>query len=225
MCLLTTNVRPPNREQVVLKLPRQNPFFSHPLTIILVSVLALVFVGFALVRSPTFIIPPAAPVAPVTVYVVDYGYHSSLILPNGEGRLVEYAYGDWRYFALNQQNLGSGMMALLFPTQGTLGRRRFNQIAKLQGQLGPNGQGTLLSFEVAGAKADWLLEWLNHRFRQNRERLIVNPRNHLSFVPDDQVYTLFHNSNHEVAMWLESLGCQVEGFVMWPNFRVKPSDK
>lgn len=230
-----------------MKLFGHNRIFSPRLTIYVFLLLFLV-VGFTL-SSPTFIISPTAPVAPVTVYVIDYGYHSRLVLPDGEGKLVQYAYGDWRYFALNRQNLGNGIAALLYPTQGTIGRREFNNLAEFQRQLKrdqPEGQGerlerhlettgdaspsraslrnTLLGFEVSAAKADQLLKLLDRRFRQNLPMRVKNSRNHLTFVPDDRDYILFHNSNHELVTWLKALDCRVEGFVALPNFQVKHSD-
>ena len=51
---------------------------------------------------------------PVTVYVADYGVHSSLLLPTGDGRFVEYAFGDWGYAAQNhclpQDAVGAGVV-------------------------------------------------------------------------------------------------------------------
>ena len=185
--------------------------------------LFLVIVGFILLSSPTFIIPPTTPTAPVTVYVIDYGYHSRLVLPDGEGKFVQYAYGDWRYFALNRQNLVNGIAALLYPTQGTIGRRQFDNLAEFQEQLKSN-RDTLLGFEVAEAKADQLLKLLDRRFRQNLPMQVKNPRNHLTFVPDDRDYIMFHNSNHELVKWLQNLDCRVKGFVALPNFQVKHSD-
>ena len=70
-----------------------------------------------------------------------------------------------------------------------------------------------------------LLKSLNKRFNQNIDTRIVNPRNNLAFVQDDQDYTVFHNSNHELVNWLEELNCQVEGFVTLPNFKVKQLEK
>lgn len=199
-----------------------NRIFSPRLIIYVFLLLFLVVVGFILLR-PTFIIPPTAPAAPVTVYVIDYGYHSRLVLPDGEGKLMQYAYGDWRYYALDRQNLGNGIAALLYPTPGTLGRRQFNNLVELQRQL-KSDRNTLLGFEVAEAKAARLLKLLDRRFRQNSPMRVKNLRNHLTFVPDDQDYILFHNSNHELVTWLKNLDCRVKGFVALPNFQVKYSD-
>lgn len=219
-----------------MNLFRHNRIFLPRLTIYFL-LLFLVVVGFILLSSPTFIIPPTAPVAPVTVYVIDYGYHSRLVLPDGEG-MMQYAYGDWRYYALDRQNLGNGIAALLYPTQGTIGRRQFNNLAEFQRQLkrdkpalkdtSDNGMAslrhTLLGFEVAEAKAARLLKLLDRRFRQNLPMRVKNLRNHLTFVPDDRDYIMFDNSNHELVRWLKNLDCRVEGFVALPNFQVKHSD-
>ncbi len=143
-----------------------NRIFSPRLIIYVFLLLFLVVVGLILFSSPTFIIPPTAPAAPVTIYVIDYGYHSRLVLPDGKGKLMQYAYGDWRYFALDRQNLGNGIAALLYPTQGTIGRRQFNNLAEFQRQL-QGERNTLLCFEVAAAKATRLVKLLDRRFRQN----------------------------------------------------------
>ncbi len=200
-----------------------NRIFSPRLIIYVFLLLFLVVVGLILFSSPTFIIPPTAPAAPVTIYVIDYGYHSRLVLPDGKGKLMQYAYGDWRYFALDRQNLGNGIAALLYPTQGTIGRRQFNNLAEFQRQL-QGERNTLLCFEVAAAKAARLLKLLDRRFRQNLPMWVKNPRNHLTFVPDDRDYIMFHNSNHELVTWLKNLDCRVKGFVALPNFQVKHSD-
>ena len=200
-----------------------NRIFSARLIRYVLLLLFLVVVSSILLSSPTFIIPPTAPTAPVTVYVIDYGYHSRLVLPDGKEKLMQYAYGDWRYYALDRQNLGNGIAALLYPTQGTIGRRQFDNLAEFQEQL-ERDRNTLLGFEVAEAKAARLLRLLDRRFRQNLVMRVKNPRNHLTFVPDDRDYIMFHNSNHELVMWLKNLDCRVRGFVALPNFQVKHSD-
>ncbi|MCA1995481.1 MAG: hypothetical protein LDL41_26055, partial [Coleofasciculus sp. S288] len=198
---------------------------SRCTAILVLAVSALVFVGLTVVRSPTFIIPPADPASPVTVYVVDYGYHSRLILPEIDGGLVQYTYGDWHYFALNQQDFSSAVAALLIPTRGALGRQNVSDAAELQQLIDKRRYDSLLSFEVAGAKAARLLKLLNDRFNRNIDTRVENSITGLSLVQDDQDYTLFHNSNHELVQWLEDLDCQVRGFVMLPNFQVKSPER
>jgi uncharacterized FAD-dependent dehydrogenase len=146
------------------------------------------------------------------------------VLPTGNGELIQYAYGDWNYFALNQQDLRNGAAALLVPTQGTLGRRKFSNIVELQ-QIIQQQDYTLLSLEVAQAKVTQLLKLLDERFSRNIETSIENSQTGLTLVQDDQDYTLLHNSNHELVEWLQDLDCQIHGFIMWANFRVqRPSN-
>jgi hypothetical protein len=174
------------------------------------------------ILSSATIVPPANPVEPITIYVIDHGWHSRLVLPTDKGELIQYAYGDWKYFALNQQDLKSGAAALFLPTQGTLGRRKFSNIVELQ-QIIQQQDYTLLSLEVALAKVTQLLKLLDERFNRNISTSIENPQTGLTLVKDDQEYTLLQNSNHEIVEWLQDLDCKVYGFVMWANFQVKHS--
>lgn len=158
----------------------------------------------------------------MVVYVLDRGYHSRLILPQESGSWVQYAYGDWHYFALHQQGWPRGLAALLLPTQGTLGRRVFRDFATLTRQL--KSHDTLLPIVVARNDVVRLRQSLAHRFRKNFHTRVVNPRNGITFVQDDQDYTLLHNSNHELVGWLRQLNCQVQGFILLPDFQLSPLD-
>jgi hypothetical protein len=190
----------------------------------LAKLASVVIVSILLVwmLSPAIIIPPDDSVGAVTIYVTDYGWHSRLVLPTGNGELIQYAYGDWNYFALNQQDLRNGAAALLLPTQGTLGRQKFSNIIEFE-QIIQQKNYTLLSLEVAQPKVIQLLTLLDDRFNRNIATSIENRQTGLTLVKDDQEYTLFHNSNHEIVEWLKSLDCQIHGFVMWANFQVKHS--
>ncbi|WP_316436258.1 hypothetical protein [Leptolyngbya sp. NK1-12] len=163
------------------------------------------------------ILPPIQPDNPVMVYVAEHGMHARLVLPMDQRRLIQYAYGDWKYYALNQQDWENTIAASLIPTQGALGRREFNHLAELQ-QVSQQERATLLGFAVAGADAIQLLQALNQRFDHQIHTRVQNLRTGLTLVQDEQDYTLFHNSNHELVMWLKALGCRVRGFVLWANF-------
>lgn len=188
------------------------------LTILVMAGLVSVFLIWVL--SPTVIIPPTKPVTPVVVYVVKLGFHSRLVLPNRRGGLIQYAYGDWNYFGLNQQDWHDGLAALLIPTPGTLGRRQFNNFGQLQ-QLVEQPDDAILSFAVAEVKIGQLLQILNDRYQRHIETQVINPQSQLALVQDDRNYTLLHNSNHELVMWLKVLDCQVQGFTTLAKFQVK----
>jgi len=52
----------------------------------------------------TTVRPPSQPLQPVTIYLTDEFIHSSVVMPMGDGRYVEYAFGDWTYAALNRHD-------------------------------------------------------------------------------------------------------------------------
>ncbi|MEA5576086.1 DUF2459 domain-containing protein [Anabaena sp. UHCC 0451] len=177
-------------------------------------------IGLIWIFTPPLIIPPKKPAGAVFVYVLNLGLHSELVLPHSQGGLILYAYGDWNYFALNQQKLSDGLAALLIPTQGTIGKRKFRNIDHLQ-QIAVEKNANLLSLRVAESQAIELAKSLEERFMRNISTRIENTQTGLTLVQDDQDYTILSNSNHELVAWLEELGCQVKGFVMLSNFRVK----
>src|SRR5258705_11454333 len=71
----------------------------------------------------TRIVPPTNPANPVTVYITDYGRHSSILLPMGDGHLMEYSYGDWEFYALNKYKWYIGATKLILSDASGLGRR------------------------------------------------------------------------------------------------------
>ncbi|WP_414573744.1 DUF2459 domain-containing protein [Nostoc sp. CCY 9925] len=169
--------------------------------------------------TPRVIIPPTDTEQAIAVYVLDFYWHSELVLPNSKGGLIVYAYGDWNYFALNKQDFHNGLAALFIPTKGALGRRKFSNIDQLR-EMVAKKNAKLLSFEVAQTKAMQLVKSLDKRFMKNIDTLIENDLIGLTFVQEEQKYTILHNSNHELVAWLKDLECQVNGLVMWANFRV-----
>lgn len=65
--------------------------------------------------------PPAAPGESVAVHVLDYGHHTSLVLPGKDGKLREWFWGDWNYYALKERSIGSALRALVASDSSTLG--------------------------------------------------------------------------------------------------------
>lgn len=165
----------------------------------------------SLAGCATTIRPPSAPRNPVVVVLVDYGKHSSLILPAGAG-WVEYAYGEWDYFALNEDDLCTGLGALCCFNQGALGRRALTT-ARVAAE-------ELFELQVARADADALRNRLEERFRKRPETQVLNPLNGLTFVHDDEDYICWNNCNHVLLRWLEELGCEVGGCGCFADFRI-----
>lgn len=184
--------------------------------------LGLIVAAAVVIYSPTIIISLRQLEESLVVYVVDHGFHSRLVLPDGQGRFVQYTYGDWQYFALQHQTAISAVEALFWPTPGTLGRHYFDSFLALDRAVSQPDNRRLLAVTVDKARADGLRSHLDTWFETHLDTEVVHPSSELYFVRVDQHYTIIHNSNHELVDWLRALGCQVKGFVAWPNFQVKP---
>lgn len=161
----------------------------------------------------TTVRPPADPTDPVVVVLVDYGHHSTLILPEPGGSWVEYAYGEWDYFALNKTDLCTGMITLCCPNQGALGRRTLATSDVLAEER--------LPLKVSRDRSEALRRRLEERFQGRIDTKVYNPAHQLTFVKDDDTYICWHNCNHAVAAWLEELGCEVSGWACFSDFRVE----
>lgn len=182
----------------------------------------------------TVIHPPASPADPVEVYLLDHGRTPSLVLPvlaaTGDSATVadgmlRYAYGDWRWYALERKTSGHGVAALLWPTLGALGR---------QALAGPPGEAavragveveieTLHPLTVEAAEVAALAARLDALFRGALETRVEAPGSGLSFVHHPEPYTFLHSSNRVVAEWLRELGCRVRGTALLSRWRLGPA--
>ncbi|TVQ08421.1 MAG: DUF2459 domain-containing protein [Leptolyngbya sp. DLM2.Bin27] len=187
------------------------------LTLGLVMALALTWL-----TVPATIMPPVAPSNPVTVHVIESGLHARLVLPLGN-RWVQYGFGDWDYYALNRQSLYHAARALLWPTPGAIGWGEIESLRQLRAVIEPQGV-RFLSFDISVAKANQLIASLQARIdQQPAEEHVHNPNTNLTLAQDDQTYSLLHNSNHELANWLEALDCRVDHLWLWREFRLASS--
>ncbi|MGY6550840.1 MAG: hypothetical protein ACXIT4_02975 [Erythrobacter sp.] len=162
--------------------------------------------------------PPDDVADPVTVFVVDYGRHASLVLPH-EDSLVEWSWGDWNWFALDRTGVFDGVRAVFGSSRSTLGRRdlaRAQGTQELAARLGATGA---LSLDVERARADALLEELENRWLLGRNEAVKHPSGRV-FVPEEARYSLFNNSVHEVVRWLEALDADVTGSGVTANFKL-----
>lgn len=68
--------------------------------------------------------PPDPQTSMAPVVLSQYGWHTRLALPGPDGSsFIEYGFGDWRYYALEERSLASGLRALFFSDTATLSRR------------------------------------------------------------------------------------------------------
>lgn len=140
---------------------------------------------------------------PVTIHIIDYGRHAALLMPDGSGNLVKYAYGDWRWYALSDEGLWQGAAALFWPTQGALGRRGMASLSEAREDL--------ITVRVESEKAKHLRQRLEAAYRSELSSQVFNPRYDMDFVYHSEAYSLANNSNSVVTRWLEDLGCEVRG--------------
>jgi len=170
----------------------------------------------------TTIIPPSNPPNPTTVIVTDYGRHSSLLIPDSRGGLIEYAFGDWDWFALGHTNAIVAIHALIHSPQSTLGRRWVFTSADSPNAPELIGTRQIERVTVAGIRVAALRAQLDGEYIRHIDSAIFQPDGRLYFVRCDEPYDLFHNCNHETAKWLEELGARIEGTAILSHFRVRP---
>lgn len=174
----------------------------------------------------TAVYPQPAPPHPQAVYVADYGIHSSLLLPTGEGRYVEYAFGDWGFAALNHCLPQDALGALLVSFQAALGRR---YVDLQPGQTEPHpvhpAPHRVQVVYVPQERVERVVRELADRYRRGGPP-VHNPENDTDYVKDDsEHYWVGNNCNHLTARCLEEMGCDVRGFVVLSKFKVVPVQK
>jgi hypothetical protein len=180
--------------------------------------------------TPVYIVQPQPAellAEPATVAVLDHGRHSSLIVGLPNGRMVRYAYGDWRWYAQGDTGLGQGLAALFADTPAGLGRR------VLPGPLTPEtlrrqvrvGFADAMVLEVEGEAARRLVARLDAIAEAGRDCMVANAAADLDFFPHPVPYTMAHSSNRVVAQWLREIGVEVEGDGLLAHWRLRRQEE
>ena len=139
------------------------------------------------------IIPPASPSNPRTVYIADYGRHSSVLLPKPDGKFTECAWGDWQWFALGDTSPLSGVRALLFSDCSTLGQREVAPQPTDEKMKRTLEADRVLRIECSGDRIEALRDQLNDRFSKHSTTLVHSSYSSLAQVKDDEHYWGLHN--------------------------------
>lgn len=164
--------------------------------------------------------PPANPRDPTPISIADYGRHTSLILPDRRGELVEYAFGEWGWFAKENNWLIRIPGILLLPSPGTLGRREIPNAGSGLTLETLTGAPRVMTIQVAAADAAALSDRLESRFDAARTSLIHNTDYDMDFVRAPDRYWLFNSCNTTTADWLREAGCKVRGPALLSHFRL-----
>jgi len=180
----------------------------------------LLLAGVGLAGCQHVITPPAAVSDPVRVFVIDYGRHASLALPEDDSSLLEWSWGDWNWYALERTGAVEGLQALFASPRSTLSRRELlpaNDERELAARVGAE---EVLALKVERERVRALQRRLEARWRRRRGEAVTHPSGRV-FVPDDVRYSLSNNSVRELARWLEALGAEVTGLAVTANFKLR----
>jgi hypothetical protein len=162
--------------------------------------------------------PTEAPEDPRSVYLLDLGRHTRMAVELPNGHLVEYAYGEWRWYAKMQDQWWRAPAVVLWPTEGTLGRWEWRAPGAETRLLNAYDGLMVLELSAEASLVDALVTELDRDFDRRSGELLHNAAYRLDFVPHDRAYWLFNNSNHAVKRWLQRLGFEVRGsgiFAEW----------
>jgi hypothetical protein len=173
----------------------------------------------------TVVVTPRDPVDPVSVFVVDEGYHAALLLPREGGGCVAYTFGDWDYFALEKDDLWHGFLALAIPTGGALGRTFFHGVESLSDMESRFPGFEVFELAVERRRVEDLAQRLDERFASRIETSVRSDAYGLDFVEDETSYIWYRNCNTVLVGWLEELGCDGRGTGLWADFSVRTADR
>jgi hypothetical protein len=170
------------------------------------------------------IIPPPPPADPVAIAVTDYGRHSSIVLPDGDGTgSVEYTFGDWDWFAAGHNGPSDAVQAMLWSKGSTLGRRHVDLPPDARWLGAALLADRVFVIEVPRDRAAALRDELGAKFARRANQALYNQVMELHFIPDDEPYGLMHNCNHVTARWLREMGCATHGNAVTSKFKLAPA--
>ena len=188
------------------------------------NALILVLLTLSLGGCGAAVYPSPNPVHPTAVYVADYGIHSSLLMPSGDGRFVEYAFGDWNFAALNHCWPQDALGALLISFQSTLGRR---MIALAPGETEPHpvhpAPHRVQVLYASQKDVMRVVAEMDARYHRDARVVMHNPDNDMDYVKDSEHYCVANNCNHLTARCLREMGCRVRGLIVLSGFSVEPA--
>lgn len=164
--------------------------------------------------------PPAGVKDPVTVYLLDTGRTSSVVLPlpGPSPAYVRWTFGQWDWYALEKDGPLDALPVLFCPSQGTLGRQSMRPPRPGESPADAFGRQLYAAhaehvheLEVERSQAAALQSKLDVAFASEAKTQITGKSSRISFVHYDRKYAGWSNSNHQTGDWLRELGCEVRG--------------
>lgn len=170
----------------------------------------------------TRIVPPAELNQPVRVYLIDCGYHSSLILPDESGIGREFAFGEYGWFANNRDSWLDAIRLMLVPCEGALGVRDYPAPLTPETIAMYRWFQSIHELVVERAAVTALRLRLDECYRLGAaQSVIYNRVVDLWFVRDARLYWMGHNCNHATLEWVEELGCEIRGPRAIASFEIR----
>jgi hypothetical protein len=188
------------------------------------SLLVLTFVAGLGAGCTWRVIPPADVRQPTYVYVSEYGRHTRLALPqeNQPSLMVEYGFGDWHFYALEERGPWSAMRALFWSPASALSKRELSYYEDPEQFRRTHHAARSVKVPVDAVRAADLRQRLEHRWSELGRTAPTVQRETGAYVrQSDETYRLWRNSNHRTAAWLRELGCEVTGVTVLSSFEVE----
>ncbi len=179
---------------------------------------ALIALAVAALAGCARIHPPAHVGAPAVVGLVNYGRHTSLLLPDADDHVTEWAYGDWSYCARGKRGIHIELGAVLLPTSAALGRRKFDVTLDSPWLAYRLAEYQVHRLTVERAKVEALRGELNRRFEARADEALYAEDSDMTFVPAGEMYGAWSTCNNAIGKWLSALGCDVRGCTQTADF-------
>ena len=156
------------------------------------------------------ITPPTGITDPARVFLLREAMHTGIVLPPREAseEYVEFGFGDWSWFALGNEAWYRVFPTVLWPTQGTLGRRTFGA-ATPEALRARVTWAELQEVPVARDKAAALRTRLQQLHDSRGKEAVTRPSLGWTFVPYDRSYWFPQNCADVAAEWFRELDCSV----------------
>lgn len=150
---------------------------------------------------------PATVNDPVSVLVIREALHRGVVFPR-ETDMVEFGFGDWAWYALEEDEWYDALPTVLWPTRATLSRR----VIPATDAASARAAMPWLEFVELRVERDAavrLRERLEVQFAAGAAELVQPAGRSMQFVPCEGSYWFGHNCADVAAQWLEELGCEV----------------
>lgn len=164
--------------------------------------------------------PPEDVRQPARVFLSEYGKHTSVAFPVSGNGYVEFGFGEWHYYGMEEHGIGSSLRALGGGGRGALSKREiaFSGSAEMQfAQVAKSDRSMAIDVEWKRMRA--LRTALEGRWEASDEQ-VVRTHDGLEVRSDPEAYRFFRNSNKASAKWLEEMGAEVRGTPVLSNFRI-----